>query len=146
MAGVRMNFDQHLKSFYIAGAYGRKAEFVSYATHLKMNGIEVTASWLKQKEAVDVFDEETLSPFGVGAGHALQDIADIKNAEGFLFFSSADHEIKGRGGRHTEFGIAWASAVQVFLIGRPEHVFHAMVRRERRFDTYHEFFDAVVKK
>jgi hypothetical protein len=141
-----MNHDKTIKSFYIAGAYGRKAEFKNYATHLRMNGIAVTASWLEQEAAVDVFDEETLAPEGVGAYHALQDISDIRNAEGFLFFSSADHDVKGRGGRHTEFGIAWDSGRQVFLIGRPEHVFHAMVREARRFDTYHEFFDAVVKK
>lgn len=140
-----MDLDRTIKSFYIAGAFGRKAEFRNYATHLRLNGVEVTSSWLDQEEAADLSDDEVLAPGSIGEGFAVRNLVDIEQAEGLLFFSSKDHDIKGQGGRHTEFGYAWKAARQVFLIGRPENVFQSMIRRSRRFDTYHEFFDGVVK-
>jgi len=132
------------KSLYIAGAYGRKAEFRNYKTHLEMNGIKVTSTWLSV-EGVDIRTDEGLSPYGPAATCAEEDIDDIKRAHGFLFFSSKDHDVKGQGGRHTEFGIALAHGKEIFLVGRREHVFHSLVPDVRVYGAYHEFFDAVIK-
>lgn len=128
------------KSIYIAGAYGRKEELCEYADALEARDVYITSSWLRV-EGPDVTETEMLTPMSRAATIAYRDIEEIIEAEGFLFFSSRNHEFKGRGGRHTEFGVAWVSGVQVYLVGEPEHVFHSMVARERRFPMFHNFYE-----
>jgi hypothetical protein len=128
------------KSIYIAGAYGRKQELCEYADALKERDVFITSSWLRN-EGPDITELEMLTPMSRAVIIADRDIEEIREAEAFLFFSSRNHEIKGRGGRHTEFGIAWTLGVQVYLIGEPEHVFHSMVAAERRFGMFHNFYE-----
>ena len=55
------------------------------------------------------------------------DLEDVRAADLCLAFTeSADTSDRGRGGRHTEFGIALGLGRSVAIVGPVEHVFHRL--------------------
>jgi hypothetical protein len=55
------------------------------------------------------------------------DLEDVRRASICLAFTEPREESKpGRGGRHTELGIALALGLHVMLVGPREHVFHCL--------------------
>ena len=127
---------------YMAGSFGRKPELVEYMKEWEAGGNFCTSRWLKNEHEVDFQqDADALEYGGYGQNFAIEDVDDIARAECVIFFSSADSTSKGRGGRHTEFGITLGMNKPIFLIGRPECAFHAMVRPECRFRDWENFVE-----
>lgn len=120
-------------NFYFAGSFKRRPELIACMKATEALGHHVTSRWLKTDHEVDVTTDEELSPDGPAYQFACEDIEDIVEADAVIFFSSADHDAKGRGGRHVEFGIAWHMTKPIFIVGRRENAFHSLVPDERMF-------------
>lgn len=129
--------------FYFAGSFNRKPELQEYIKELNEEGHTCTSTWLVQPHEADVSSVTELAQDGPAFQFATEDIADILDADALVFFSSADHEAKGRGGRHTEFGIAWQAQKPIFLIGRRENAFHSLVPDERMFFDFRSFIQGL---
>lgn len=98
---------------YLAALYSRRAEMEGYANTLKSKGFEITARW--------VFGgEEGLTREQI----ALLDIEDVDKAEIVLSFTHPRGTQTSGGGRHVEFGYAYAKGKQIHIIGEQENVFH----------------------
>lgn len=109
---------------YLAGSWDRREELKGYASQVMEAGYEVTSRWLLKDYViggkVDVQQEiSTLAqPF------ALEDVTDIRRADGILCFSDSNKSV--RGGRHVELGIAVALEKSIVLVGPKENVFHTL--------------------
>jgi hypothetical protein len=125
---------------YFAGSFGRKGELQTYRRWWEEAGNICTSRWLATDHEVDFQDDvDQLRYEGEGYNFAIEDVDDIRRSEAVVFFSSKNHESKGRGGRHTEFGICLGLELPVFLIGEPECAFHATVQPHRRFADWSDF-------
>lgn len=130
--------------FYFASSFARKPEIVAYAMALNGHGDGVTSRWLFESHEADVSQPDELNPdVGPGLQFAKDDIEDIMEADAVVWFSSTTSDgqqlSKGRGGRHTEFGLSLAFCKPIFLIGERENAFHAMVPNGRKFRGFQDF-------
>ena len=103
---------------YLAARYGRKDELKEYTRQLTEYGWITTSRWLDTTPAMEA-----------GPGRAMKmamwDLHDIKEADVFVGFLEDNNDgAKGRGGRHVELGYALGLGKPVYLIGKPENVFH----------------------
>lgn len=132
---------------YFAGSFYRKPELVVYMEQWQTIGNYCTSRWLRTDHEVDFQEEVDQLAYG-SEGHqfALEDIDDILRAELLVFFSSANNASKGRGGRHTEFGIALGRSIPIVLIGEPECAFHATVPSALRFKDFDDFMKDVMSQ
>lgn len=125
---------------YFAGSFNRKPELLEYLREFEAAGNYCTSRWLKNDHELDFQDDRSkLNYSGFGFTYALEDVDDIVKSECIIFFSSANHPSKGRGGRHTEFGIGLALGRPIFIIGERECAFHSMTRDELCFKDWDDF-------
>lgn len=100
---------------YIASRYGRHKEMSEYAATLREIGYDVHAEWITgiHDGAPDV-------------DCALIDVAEVRAADVLVSFTEAPGPAqgRGRGGRHVEFGIAFALGKRCIVVGYRENVFH----------------------
>lgn len=129
-----------MNSVYIAAAYPRKLEMQDYVQQLHDAGIVCTSTWIITF-GIDVAQPDALAAGGNASVVADEDIQDIGRAEAFMFFSSVGSEHQGRGGRHTEFGIALMLQKPIFIIGAREHVFHSLVPDNQVFEDFDAFYE-----
>lgn len=110
---------------YIAAAYGRREEMAQIAQPLVDAGHEITSRWLA--------GHHDKAPDGVeldSDAHwrwcAEDDIADLRAAE--VCVSVLGGGNRSRGGRHVEFGLAFALGKRLIILGVPsrENVFHTL--------------------
>lgn len=109
---------------YLAARYSRHPEMQAYAQQLEALGMEITSRW--------IYGGHDLSGYEDGAQHAhmpqwaFEDWLDVKSADLVLNFTEdpALRKGRGRGGRHTEFGLAIAWNIACWVIGPREHIFH----------------------
>lgn len=80
---------------------------------LRAMGHEVTARWVDGAE-------ETL---GESAAGALMDVEDIEAADMLLFFAEPRGSLNVGGGRHWEFGYAFARGKSCVVVGDRETIF-----------------------
>jgi nucleoside 2-deoxyribosyltransferase len=125
---------------YFAGSFYRKPELLNYAHQFEAYGNFCTSRWLKTDHEVDFQDDrDNLTFGGYGYTFAQEDVDDIVRAELLVFFSSANHASKGRGGRHTEFGIALALEKPIIIIGDRECAFHSMTSNNWAYNDWDHF-------
>lgn len=101
---------------------------------LEKIGHSVTSRWI---------DESTVDD-GIAAAknnatncyHALNDIADIRDADCLILFTEPTPSPRSRGGRHTEYGIFIGLMLaeqfdrRLFVVGPTENIFHALPQAE----------------
>lgn len=108
---------------YLAARYSRHKEMQIYTKQLSLFGHEVTSRWIlgDHELRADGPDINT-----VNHKFANEDIEDILSAKYILSFTEPHDSLlgRGRGGRHTEFGIGLMLAKGLGIIGEREHVFH----------------------
>jgi nucleoside 2-deoxyribosyltransferase len=101
-------------NIYLAATYGQMIEMREVAEKLKAAGHTVTSRWING-------DEEGMSRERA----ALMDIADIDYADTIMAFTLPPHTAHTGGGRHVEFGYAFATGKRLIIVGeKGEHVFH----------------------
>lgn len=113
-----------LARVYLASRFARREELRAIAKELENEGFVVTSRWLDSPTSLAGSD---LDPGGRGAELALMDLEDLRRSDICVAFTEeAEHPRPGRGGRHTELGIAIALGIEVVLVGPREHVFHTL--------------------
>lgn len=117
---------------YLSASYSRRQEMCEYAEQIEKMDHDVISSWLwnaeEQPELAKQVENAKYS-ISVDAGHwfAQKDIADLEDADLFIFFSEPTKKNgRGRGGRHVELGYALAMGIPIYLIGPLENVFHCL--------------------
>lgn len=121
------------RKIYIAARYSRREELIPLARELQQAGAAVTCRWLFAEGGALV--GEDFSPEGRGGTLAAIDFEDVQGADICLAFTENGDGPPGRGGRHTELGIALALGRRVILVGPREHVFHCLPQIEH-FETW----------
>lgn len=116
---------------YLAATYSRHPEMREVRDRLAELGHIVTSRWIDQ-HADDHTAEKAMTPeelktnTALGCHYANKDLADIVSAHALIMFSAGDGQPPGRGGRHIEFGYAYALHKRIFVVGPRESVFHCL--------------------
>src|SRR5713226_6452736 len=104
---------------YIAARYSRRAEMAAQAGILRAAGHEVTSRWLVEHNV-----EWTGGHDPQWEEISLGDIEDIDSAEVVISFTHPRGTPVTGGGRHVEFGYAYAKGKKLIIVGPRENVFH----------------------
>lgn len=127
---------------YLAARFGRRIELCGYAAELERVGITVTSRWIRgnhEAEGDDLRDRRALA-----RRYATEDLADIDAADAVISFTEEpDVEGRARGGRHVEFGYAYARGKRLATVGPVENVFHALLG-VMRFPNWETCRDALI--
>ena len=120
---------------YLAARYGRRAEIAKYGEKLTVLGHTVTSRWLKGlhslpggaklEYAVEQLDPEVRHKI---EEFAFEDVADVLEAD--LVISFTETGPTPRGGRHVEFGIAYAVGKKLWVVPGRENIFHWLPKVE----------------
>jgi hypothetical protein len=121
------------KRIYLAARFARRDQLTAVARELEAAGAELTSRWLTTTPGPLAGDE--LDPNSLGGQMALMDLDDVQAADVCIAFTESPGGAQGRGGRHTELGIAIALGRRIILVGPREHVFHCLPDIEQ-FDTW----------
>ena len=130
-----------MKNLYLAAHYARNAEMRRYRDTLHGLGYVVTSRWIDQHggSLTEALGEAELNEDPrMGLPYAMKDIEDIQAADTVVSFTNG----QGRGGRHVEFGIAWAYGKRLIIVGMREHVFHC-VPEVRQYDNFRSFLNSI---
>ena len=116
------------KQVYLAARFARQAELREVAEELRQAGAGISSRWLQSPEPLD---NAELNPASRGSEMALMDIADLRRSDICIAFTENGQGPGGRGGRHTELGIALGLGMPVIVVGPREHVFHCLPEVEQ---------------
>lgn len=110
----------------IAGKYSRRVELLAYAARLEALGHTVTSRWLRF--AGENIDGALTQPENRDAAQqfALQDEADVLEADLFLAFTEEPYISASRGTRHWEAGIARHSGKAIWVVGPVENIAYTL--------------------
>lgn len=112
---------------YVAGSWLRRDEIRGYAEELKKCGVQVTSRWIYTHGGLD------------NEVAALEDLEDIRKADTLISFTSDSSVGYNTGGRHVEFGYAWALGHDMIIIGPQENVFHSLVGDRNIYSDFKTF-------
>jgi nucleoside 2-deoxyribosyltransferase len=119
-------------NIYLAATYGQMLEMRDVAAVLRAAGHTVTARWIDGVEE-DMSKQQA----------ALMDLADIDFADVVISYSLAEKHMHIGGGRHFEFGYAYATQKRNIIVGpKGEHIFHWLPSIEH-FPTLEEAMKAL---
>ncbi len=119
---------------YLAARYGRREELLARAGELTADGHTVTSRWLLGNQqwdaatlaAATALEERRETP-PEAARFAVDDWADVRAADVLILFTEPPGSAAGtRGGRHVEFGMAYALGKHCLVVGGRENVFHLL--------------------
>lgn len=102
--------------FYLAASFARGAELLDYATILRSLGHEVNSSWIEISQNPALFQPEQIA--------AMIDISEIQDCDCLVSFLTTHDFVYQSGGRHVEFGYAYALEKKLVIIGPRENIFH----------------------
>ena len=107
---------------YLAAQYSWKDQIKGYAKELEAAGYEITSTWLHERKGASTELTQLSNRFL--REHAAIDLRDIEAADAVVFFSVGPTELTKRGGRHVEFGLAYALGKKIVVCGPKENIFH----------------------
>ncbi len=132
-----------VSAIYLGARYSRCEEMLRYAVELEALGHTVTSRWIKGGHQIT--DEqlgESTQADELGRRYADEDLEDLHNADLCIFFTEPPRTTNSRGGRHVEFGIAWAKQIECWIVGPKENVFHCLPGIQQ-FETWPECLAAL---
>ena len=109
---------------YIAARYSRKEAALTLSQQLSKRGYVITSTWTIEPESPNV-QLTDVSP-GTLERYAIRDVAEIDAADVFLLMSDPPTEAHPRGGKHVEFGYAYAKGKRCIVYGPQENIFHTL--------------------
>ncbi len=98
---------------YIAGRYSNLSALAEERKKYWEAGLEITSSWLDNKEDGMSFDDV-----------AVLDLGDIQRANTLVLYTEPYGTAVPGGGRHVEFGYALGLGKEVCIVGPHENIFH----------------------
>lgn len=130
-----------MTSIYLAARYGRRDELSGYAAQLLAAGHEITSRWLSvHRPGISEFDLLEKPEFrALAAEIAMENIADLEQAQLSIHFTESPRVLHPHGGRHVEFGIALTWRQQVIICGPRENLFHSVSEMAvQNFETWED--------
>ena len=114
---------------YLGATYSRRGEMRDVRDDLVVMGYGVTSTWVDDHALLgDGFGVPQLMADPDAARlQALRDAAQLAAADTMISFTDG---LLGRGGRHVEFGMAYAWEKRLIVVGPREHVFHMLYPTE----------------
>jgi hypothetical protein len=113
---------------YIAARFSRRDEMQEVAALLRARGHTITSRWIDGHE--DEGGEYLLGGTNreLYATFAREDLEDVQQAETVVSFTEPPRagNLRGRGGRHVEYGYALALEKRLIVVGPLENVFHCL--------------------
>ncbi len=100
------------EKIYIATLYSERLLAMAFADQLKAAGHEIVSSWVYGGEEGKTREEI-----------AVLDYNDVKRCTTLILITKPHGEKHSGGGRHVEFGMAYALGRRCMIIGEQEHVF-----------------------
>lgn len=125
---------------YLASRYSRRKELLRYKADLQALGHVVPARWLFGNHQISDEEMESLEDAEKAekrARFAEEDMVDLFSCEMTISFTEVPRTSTSRGGRHVEFGMAYARNQRCLVVGPRENVFHCM-DDVRHFETWEE--------
>lgn len=104
---------------YLCAPFSRQAAMRTYRRLLEREGVTVIARWLDLPAA----EPASLADQALIAHICLEDIQQV---DALVAFTELPDSGYWTGGRHVEFGAAWAWGRLVYVVGPVENVFHAL--------------------
>lgn len=130
---------------YLAARYSRINELNGYADKLRELGHVITSRWLDGDHQIDDKGLSCEADRPTRERFALEDIADLSDAELVITFTETPRSSNSRGGRHVEFGYALGLGIVVAVVGPRENVFHCLPRCSV-FETFDELLSSGLLK
>lgn len=121
---------------YLAARYGRKEEMQGVAANLRAVGYDVQSEWI------------TGAHDGTPDVDCAQiDYLQVSAADIIISFTEAPQPThgRGRGGRHVEFGFAFAMGKRCIVVGYRENVFHHLPEVEFHA-TWHACYESLTEE
>lgn len=115
---------------YLAAQYCEKYRLRALAEELESKGIEVTSTWLSEPHGPNTQMHEVTEDDR--QRYAITDLEDVDRADCLVFFSIEPTQSFFRGGRHVEFGYAYAKGKEIIVVGPQENIFHHLPQIERK--------------
>lgn len=106
---------------YLSARYSRLVEMCRVREEIEARGHTVVSRWLNTPDR----PQATLSKREMRK-HAQDDIEDLREAELVICFTEDEDAPRSHGGRHVEFGMAFAWDKPVVVIGPEENVFYTI--------------------
>jgi len=110
---------------YLSARFSRAADCERAAAQIRAAGHEVTSRWHRP----DSDHRTPATEYGAGADEfrarcAREDLEDLQASDVLIFFNETQDSEGRRGGRHVEFGLAYAAGQLCVILGKPSNVFH----------------------
>jgi nucleoside 2-deoxyribosyltransferase len=125
---------------YLAAQYSWRDQVKAHAKVLEDAGYEITSTWLKERKGSGTELTDLSNRFL--REHAANDLRDIQAADMVIFFSVGPTELTKRGGRHVEFGLAYAMGKRIVVCGPKENIFHYLDEIVQ-FNTFEDLMKAL---
>ncbi len=109
---------------YLAARYSRRDELRVVREELTRLGHTVTSRWLDTGWELAERGDSTAAPPEYREQFAAIDAEDVYDADAMVNFTEPPGPNPGRGGRHVEFGMAYAWGKRMVVIGYRENLFH----------------------
>ncbi len=100
------------EKIYIATLYSERLLAMAFADQLRAEGHKIVSSWVYGGEEGKTREEI-----------ALLDYNDVKSCTTLILLTKPRGTQHSGGGRHVEFGMAYALGKRCIIIGEKEHVF-----------------------
>lgn len=125
---------------YLAARYTRYPEMQVYARQLEQYGYTVVSSWITGDNTGEDGEDATHE---TRRELAMRDIDQLRSSDICISFTEPPRTTATRGGRHVEFGIAYALNKIVWVCEHRENIFHDL-GRVRFFPTWLDCLRAAV--
>src|SRR5260370_610964 len=125
---------------YIAGAWESKNRLAPVKRAIQNLGLTVGSSWLEETGTNNVEGPIVLTPAmtDVAMGYANRDVEEVMSSNLFILDTI---ETNDRGGKDVEFGIAYFTVGDVWIVGPVRNVFQNLA--DRIFDNWDEALEAI---
>lgn len=108
-------------NIYLAARYSRHPEMRSVRDDLEGLGHVVTSRWIEGNHRVS---ESAPDKDSEARRFGEEDVQDLRAADVVISFTEIPRSHNGAGGRHVEFGMAYALGLNIIVVGHRENVFH----------------------
>ena len=113
-------------SIYIAARWQDRDRAKAMAKMLTNNGFKITSGWLGRGGLATHHKNQTFEE--ANRIVAKRDIRDLQKADILVALLPKKYSKKGTGGRHFEFGFAFATYKPIVIVGHRSNVFHYLPR------------------
>lgn len=127
---------------YLASRYSRREEMVAASTQLRALGHVITSRWILGDHQIDDAGLSLEAAEEERTRFAMEDAADLIEADCVISFTEAPRSTSSRGGRHVEFGMALGLKKHCIVIGPRENVFHCLPQ-VAIFESFEKFLPMV---